>query len=516
MLKAFRRDEDGGITIFVVILFLLMVVGTGMAVDFMRQETARADLQNALDRGVLAAASKTQTVAVDDDGDGDLDDEYQQLVAEYMASRSFKAPLTLTVDHTQTLSNKRIEANARYDLPTHFLRLIGYDTLPVPAYAVAQQANLDTEISLVFDVSGSMVSNNVTVNGQTTTRLARAKTDAKAFVAYMLDQDPTGTGTTISLVPYSAKVAVPQGMAALYNLQPVEGAPSVHNYSYCFDFDVADYKVPGLTTAQAVRQFPHFKDGNGRWGCPRAENQILPFSSSKDDLEDAIDGLTSENWTAVYEGVKWGAILLDEGTRDITPGLISANLVDSGFSHVPRNYNEPNKVKALVVMSDGNNTNQPIMTGNTYNGTPGQPRGAAYWDNRDSSSSYGSGNCSRGNQNGRYAKYSSNCNLAAINPPGNAYGVGAAQLSLTTRTEYAPGQTVTEPDAILFEICDRAKERGIVIYTIGFELTADSAGGRALKECASSIDKFYPVSGLNLADAFQSIAADIQNLKLTN
>ena len=76
--------------------------------------------------------------------------------------------------------------------------------------------------------------------------------------------------------------------------------------------------------------------------------------------------------------------------------------------------------------------------------------------------------------------------------------------------------TVTEGEAVLFEICNRAKDEGIVIYTIGFELTAGSRGGRALQECASGDNNFFPVDALNLADAFEAIAADILNLKLTN
>ncbi len=57
---SFIQDECGGITIFVLILSVLMLVAGGMAVDFQRQELARADLQNALDRGVLAATDSNQ------------------------------------------------------------------------------------------------------------------------------------------------------------------------------------------------------------------------------------------------------------------------------------------------------------------------------------------------------------------------------------------------------------------------------------------------------------------------
>ncbi|MEL6481662.1 MAG: hypothetical protein AAFQ75_09450, partial [Pseudomonadota bacterium] len=74
---------------------------------------------------------------------------------------------------------------------------------------------------------------------------------------------------------------------------------------------------------------------------------------------------------------------------------------------------------------------------------------------------------------------------------------------------------VNEPDALLYEICDRAKDVGIIIYTIAFEITPGSRGARALKECATSDDKAYEVGGYNLDEAFDAIVADISNLKLS-
>jgi len=53
----FLKNDGGAITPFIVVMFLTMVVGGGMGVDFMRHEAERAALQGALDRRALAAAS---------------------------------------------------------------------------------------------------------------------------------------------------------------------------------------------------------------------------------------------------------------------------------------------------------------------------------------------------------------------------------------------------------------------------------------------------------------------------
>ena len=57
---AFARDEEGVITIVALIFFVMMMLAGGVAIDFMRAETERAKLQYTLDRAVLAAASLTQ------------------------------------------------------------------------------------------------------------------------------------------------------------------------------------------------------------------------------------------------------------------------------------------------------------------------------------------------------------------------------------------------------------------------------------------------------------------------
>jgi len=60
-LSRFRDDEDGGMIIFSLILFVLILTFGGMAVDLMRFETTRAQLQGTLDRATLAAADLDQT-----------------------------------------------------------------------------------------------------------------------------------------------------------------------------------------------------------------------------------------------------------------------------------------------------------------------------------------------------------------------------------------------------------------------------------------------------------------------
>ncbi len=60
--QRFHRDEDGALIIFALVLFLLMAMMGGVAIDLMRYERSRTALQNTLDRCTLMAASLDQTL----------------------------------------------------------------------------------------------------------------------------------------------------------------------------------------------------------------------------------------------------------------------------------------------------------------------------------------------------------------------------------------------------------------------------------------------------------------------
>ncbi|MCZ6735665.1 MAG: pilus assembly protein TadG-related protein, partial [Planctomycetota bacterium] len=133
-----KQDECGGITIFVLILTVLLLVAGGMAVDFQRQELARADLQNALDRGILAATNSNQVYA--SSGPLSVDEQAELLVYEYLASRNDTTyALNVSVAVAQEVAGRSVTASADHPLDTIFLRMMGLNTLNVAVEAGAIQ-----------------------------------------------------------------------------------------------------------------------------------------------------------------------------------------------------------------------------------------------------------------------------------------------------------------------------------------------------------------------------------------
>lgn len=462
--RSFAQDECGGITLFVLTISMLLLVAGGMAVDFERHELARADLQNALDRGVLAATSSNHKY--DLSGPLSVDEQAKQLISEYLASRNYKtSAVNISTVVTQTPGGRSITASANYPLDTIFLSMMGLSKMNVPVRSGALQGAPKLEITLVLDVSGSMSRDSTSSPG---TKLAQLKVAAKEFLDTILAAD-TGGETLITIVPFSQQVNLPRSMADVYNLD------RHHDFSSCFDYHGLDFSTTVMPTNSSVpfEQGQHFiEDNAGRrsvhYGCPRAMNAITPFSNDLSQLKNAIDGLASESWTTTYVGVKWGTALLDPSSRPVVDAMIANNELSAEFAGWPHAWSDTSVRKITVVMSDGQNTRLNEIDPSAY-----EKHTPDYWN---------------------------------VNAPGRGEKITVIDNDRT-------GQG----DRLLKDICDQAKV-GVnsTVYTIGFELGGQPKAKIALGDCSSSLSTFYLVDGVDISTAFQNIADEIVNLKLIN
>ena len=68
-------------------------------------------------------------------------------------------------------------------------------------------------------------------------------------------------------------------------------------------------------------------------------------------------------------------------------------------------------------------------------------------------------------------------------------------------------------DSLLNSICTAAKHQGVLIWSIGFEVT--DHGAAVMRNCASSPSHFFRVEGVEISEAFKAIARQINQLRLT-
>ncbi|MBX9461178.1 MAG: pilus assembly protein [Brevundimonas sp.] len=73
-----------------------------------------------------------------------------------------------------------------------------------------------------------------------------------------------------------------------------------------------------------------------------------------------------------------------------------------------------------------------------------------------------------------------------------------------------------DPFAQGVAMCAAMKNRGILVYTVGFQITAGGNAANMLQACASTPSNFYlPASGGDLSEAFAAIGRDITQLRIS-
>ncbi|TMV08037.1 hypothetical protein FGK63_11360 [Ruegeria sediminis] len=541
----FHRDERGSVTILSVFLFLIILMVAGIGVDLMRYERDRAILQSTLDRAVLAAA--------------DLDQKLPptEVVSNYLdkAGLSGKFP-TPTVN--SGIGYRKVTANAQIDVPTFFMHLSGVDMLNAPALSSAEESIGGVEISLILDVSGSMNSYS---------RLTNLKVAAKDFVDQMVNNTEDGK-LSISIVPYATQVSVPQNIFSQYN------TTGTNNYSRCINFAASDFNATAISQTAPLQRTMHFDpwqdtdrrdngqflgqstNTNSYYGRPVCEawasREIMPFQKNATTLKNYIDSFVARGNTSLDIGMKWGTAMLDPAFRPVVNSLIAAGDVDAGFNTRPANYNSGDTLKVIVLMTDGNNTSQYYIDENYRSGMSNiwwnaqekvysvyDPQSDSYyWPDYDDLNAYRWQDHPYGNDNKHKDCNSYSCWTDNEDEPGEAVRLdypelwARTSLKFNVQEHYYPwmndstARSIWEygvrsyyndtiKDVRTKAICDAAKagNKGIILYTIAFE--APSEGKAVLKYCASSDSHYYDVKGLEISDAFASIASSIRKLRLT-
>ena len=161
--------------------------------------------------------------------------------------------------------------------------------------------------------------------------------------------------------------------------------------------------------------------------------------------------------------MKYALSLLDPSSRDDVSALVGAGEVNASFQGRPANYDEAGAVKYIVLMTDGQITEQlrPIDALDDENPTMEL-------------------------NDGRQAE----------------------------REQLTPASTNV---ASFFAQCDLAKSqqpRPVIVFTIAFE--APGVPEQQMRDCASSPAHFFTADGGSIADVFQNIARQINQLRLTN
>jgi len=563
--RGFAGSEAGSVTVLGLVIFVIILMAAGMAIDVMRYEQRRVHLQSTADRATLAAGNLRQPkdpIAV---------------VEEYFAKEGLSEYLTgVTVD--AGLNFRRVEVQTASMVPSLFMRLIGINSLTARADSAAEERYTKVEVSLVLDLSGSMNSFS---------RIQNLRVAGPEFVETLFSNADPGQ-ISLSVIPYNGQVNVGPVLLSRYNVDFAQP------YSYCVDFHEDDYLTMALSDVVPLRGAGHFDDFSTATGltatasqffCPTApfvnNAHIVPFSGNPEYLSTYIANMSANGNTSIEIGMKWAAALLDPGTRPVVEGLIAAGDVHPSYSGRPYDFDQEDVLKVVVVMTDGENWNERIMRDEFKVGATSLDKGnmtvsgvnlaTGIWINRSDNRlstrfvvdqnlrnlhtvlstlpigtevwwvPHRSGDA-RWQMHPWGASSTSTCAATCtvtINWGTSelltweelwsrrsvywvAHQMFAIPLTSTTSARntlrsniHNHVRLVRQPAAKnvrLSNICAAIRDEGVQIFAVAFE--APTNGKAAMEDCASSNAHYFDVAGTNITTAFRAIAGTINRLRL--
>jgi Flp pilus assembly protein TadG len=404
----YLSDEGGSIAIFIVIMFVLILMLGGMAVDVVRFETRRVALQETLDRATLAAAN----IALPPETTP------QEVVTEWFEKAGLGNELTYdyfppTVGGSASTSSREATARATVRSYNHFMQMLELPYFEGPAVSVATQGISKVEVIMVLDITGSMADPS-----GSTTKIAALRDAASNFLTvlkydkdaggnYTIDKDPDDL-VSIGMVPYSSNVNIPVALrnqfTAVSNLsswnyvdnQGVQG-PNIN----CFEIPESTYGSIALSTSTSIRMQAVAQTASGNpnasvtnignsnttamnggsvaIGKPSPEAPAIPskntnsftcnhgdnFSTPGTDesysnlialpstditaLKTQISQLNPRGTTSIAVGMRWGTALIDRSAHTIYSNLIT----DPAMAGRPAPNDDAATRKIIVLMTDG-------------------------------------------------------------------------------------------------------------------------------------------------------------------
>jgi len=375
----FRDDESGALTFFMLLMFVMMIVFGGIAVDVMRFETRRVAMQQTLDRAALAAASLTQTRTPQ----AIAADWFQKAgLGEDLAMVQFSDP---TVAAVSDAGLRRVTMSARVRSYNFFMGIFSNnDYLDGPTHTEAAQGVSQIEVMLVLDITGSM--GQSAGNGKT--RIQALREAATDFVTIVKGND-TKNGVSIGMVPYAAQVNIPVNLRNQFNAINISAWDGIVNAGVpnidCMEFPTSTYGTTGISLTDPISMAAVVDASNdvtdttdflAPVGPNRASracttvndvastphneataNQVFLPTKNGEAVKERISRLVAAGNTYIAVGMRWGTALIDESARPIYTAI-----GDPSVAGRPADNDSIETRKIIILMTDGSHvTNQHIF-----------------------------------------------------------------------------------------------------------------------------------------------------------
>ena len=431
--RRLRADERGSVFMLAGFLIIPLILAAGIAVDASRAYHVRARLSHAIDMAGLAVGSAI--------GNGE---DPQEVMQRFFNANYPADALGVPATPSMTINGNVISITASADLNTTLMRVGGFDKITVSSQTQITRETKGLEVAMVLDVTGSMYGSKISAMQQA----------ARDFVGILFGDNEVHDYLKIGIVPFNGTVNIGTSNRDPYTTGRPDGdySPDVWGGCVMARSNGRDTIDTDQTDGKWTRLYAPWKYRKNQWPpvnysstpskgpnqhCPPA---LMPLTNTKQPLLDKIDSLIARGYTHINFGAVWGWRVLSPG-EPFTEGAA---------------YGEPDTNKAILIMTDGDNT----VTNNYY----------------------------------------------------TAYGY--LNMGLLGTTSYSAGRA--ELNSRLLTVCSNMKAQNIIVYTVSFGSGVSSSTQALLSSCATDADHyFHSPTNAQLQSTFRAIANELSNLRIS-
>jgi Flp pilus assembly protein TadG len=451
--KRFLQNTAAGTAVTFALAIVPMVLAAGVAIDTVQTNHAMTVLQGAADAAALGGGNS-----------GKVDQaEIDAIVANYLDVNGANGVLDNVQSVVATLDEKKhtFSVQIKGSRKTSLMQIAGFEKVDLNAYAEVKLPGGEVELVLVLDNTDSM---------NAVGRLPALKTASKKLVDDLMKLKDIGGEVKIGVVPFGEYVNV-----GLKN----------RNKSW---MDVP--KDSSGVTNECRNTYPDAKWVNCR-SVPNIVDGINMGSKQQCDWDGGLPVKVCQDWP--WESKWYGCVGSRPDPLDKQLGSLSTGypgLMNTGCT------------KELLELTDSKtDINDKIDSltgaGNTY-----IPIGLLWgWNMLDSDDPL-----SKAKSKADMAKKDGTKALVLMTD-------GENTLSSTAPTHWGTDRAAA--DAKTADLCTNIKADGITVYTVAFMVT-DAPTQDALRDCASSpANAFTADSAEQLSQAFDSIGANLQAMRIS-
>lgn len=471
-------------------LLLFPIAGlSGAAVDFHQAMSARSRLADALDAAALAVGASPY-----------IDDPSAEALAIDFLNANYPdhtigqlGQISISLDHIADT----VTVTGESHITTAFLGLIGIETLTVHWETEVARARQTLELAMVLDNTGSMSGSKIS-----------ALRDAAALLTEILfDNADDPERLRIGLVPFSSTVNVGTEYERAWWLDP-DGVSPLHSSNFnppANRWDVIDSMAyESWDGCVEARQIPYDIEDEEP-DLVRPETLFVPYFAP--DEPSYYSGFSNSYMADGMGGNDLLARLMNSHKyAGVNPSGAASNWGCTARPITPLTSHRPTLDSAISQMIASGTTNIPIgVSWGVRILSPEEPFTAGSdWDDDETIKAMVILTDGENVINGR-----SNVNLSDY----SGYGYAReGRLGVVTSSSTALGNALDDRTEAA---CAHARARGIRVYTITFQVSS-TATRNMMRDCATHPSLYFDSpSNEALRNAFELIAGDLTNLRLS-